>query len=125
MIRQHFSSLVNPEPERPRPIFDVPERPGTRYAIVTDQESTNTIVSLSNLRPARNQGSVGGYRSIMKDQLFAQMLGDRLGELAQADQPPFLQADAGRGSFGAEARRSVAAKLVPSDGVTRSLGAWS
>ena len=23
MIRQHFSSLVNPEPERPRPIFDV------------------------------------------------------------------------------------------------------
>ena len=29
MIRQHFSSLVNPEPERPRPIFDVPERPGT------------------------------------------------------------------------------------------------
>src|SRR6185436_14677042 len=52
MIRQHFSSLVNPDSERPRPIFDVPERPGTRYAIVTDQESTNTIVSLSNLRPA-------------------------------------------------------------------------
>ena len=25
MIRQHFSSLVNPEPERPRPIFDVPD----------------------------------------------------------------------------------------------------
>ena len=125
MIRQHFSSLVNPEPERPRPIFDVPERPGTRYAIVTDQESTNTIVSLSNLRPARNQGSVGGYRSIMKDQLFAQMLGDRLGELAQADKPPFLQADAGRGLFPAPRTRDQATlqALVPSDGITRGLEA--
>ena len=125
MIRQHFSSLVNPAPERPRQIFDVPEHPGTRYAIVTDQESTNTIVSLSNLRPARNQGSVGGYRDILKDQLFAQMLGDRLGELAQADKPPFLQADAGRGLFPAPKTRDEATlqALVPSDGVTRGLDA--
>jgi zinc protease len=125
MIRQHFSSLVNPDPERPRPNFDVPERPGTRYAIVTDQESTNTIVSLSNLRPARNQGSVGGYRDILKDQLFSRMLGDRLGELAQADKPPFLQADAGRGLFPAPRTRDEASMraLVPSDGVTRGLEA--
>jgi zinc protease len=125
MIRQHFSALANPEPERPRPIFDVPERPGTRYAILSDQESTNTIVSLSNLRPARNQGTVGGYREIMKDQLFARMLGDRLGELAQADKPPFLQADAGRGLFPAPRTRDEAAMraLVPSDGVTRGLEA--
>ena len=125
MIRQHFSSLVNPEPERPRPTFDVPEHPGTRYAILTDQESTNTVVSLTNLRPARNQGSVGGYREIMKDQLFAQMLGDRLGELAQADKPPFLQADAGRGLFPAPRTRDQATlqALVPSDGVTRGLDA--
>src|SRR5262245_41907721 len=88
MIRQHFSSLVNPDSERPRPAFDVPERPGTRHVIVTDQESTNTVVSLSNLRPARNQGSVGGYREILKDQLFAAMLGDRFGYLSQADKPP-------------------------------------
>ena len=125
MIRQHFSSLVNPDSERPRPIFDVPERPGTRYAIVTDQESTNTIVSLSNLRPARNQGSVGGYRDILKDQLFSRMLGDRLGELARADKPPFLQADAGRGLFPAPRTRDEASMraLVPSDGVTRGLEA--
>ena len=82
-------------------------------------------MSLSNLRPARNQGSVGGYRSIMKDQLFAQMLGDRLGELAHADKPPFLQADAGRGLFPAPRTRDEATlrALVPSDGVTRGLEA--
>jgi zinc protease len=125
MIRQRFSSLVNPEPERPRTAFDVPEHPGTRHVIVTDQESTNTVVSLGNLRPARNQGSVGGYRDIMKDQLFAQMLGDRFGYLSQADKPPFLQADAGRGLFPAPRTRdqAILQALVPNDGITRGLDA--
>src|SRR5262249_45353700 len=83
MIQRPFSSIDNPDPERPRPAFDVPEHPGTRYAILADRESTNTAVRLSDLRPARNQGSVGGYRDILKDQLFSQMLGDRLDEVSQ------------------------------------------
>jgi zinc protease len=125
MIRQHFSSLVSPQPERPRPVFDVPERPGTRYAIVTDQETTNTLVSLSNLRPARDQGAVGGYRAIIKDQLFSQMLSDRLDELSQAAKPPFLQAAASRGLFPAPKTRDEASlqALVPADGITRGLDA--
>src|ERR1051326_4683192 len=62
MIKEHFASLTAPSPERPRPAFDVPEHRGTRYAIVTDKEATTTVVQISDLRPARNQGSVGGYR---------------------------------------------------------------
>ena len=75
MIRDHFSRLTVPSPERPRPAYDVPAHPGTRYAFITDKETTQTTVQLSDLRPARNQGSVGGYRDIMKDQLFGDMLG--------------------------------------------------
>jgi zinc protease len=125
LIRQHFAALVNPEPERPRPAFDVPEHAGTRYAVVTDQESTDTIVSLSNLRPARNQGTVGGYRDILKDQLFAQMLGDRLDELAGSATPPFLRAAADRGLFPAPKTRdeAVLQALVQNDGITRGLDA--
>jgi zinc protease len=125
MIRQHFSAIDNPVPERPRPFFDVPEHAGTRYAVLTDKESTNTAVSLSDLRPARNQGSVGGYRDILKDQLFSQMLGDRLDEIAQGERPPFLQAAAGRGLFPAPKTRDEATlqALVPNDGVARGLDA--
>ena len=125
MIRQHFSAIDNPAPERPRPIFDVPEHASTRYAILTDKESTNTAVSLSDLRPARNQGSIGGYRDILKDQLFAQMLGDRLDEIAQGERPPFLRAAAGRGLFPAPKTRDEATlqALVPNDGVARGLDA--
>ncbi|HEX8029565.1 MAG TPA: insulinase family protein [Vicinamibacterales bacterium] len=125
MIRQHFSSLTNPQPERQRPAFDVPEHPGTRYAVVTDTESPATVVRISNLRPARNQGTVGGYRSIMLDQLFSQMLGDRLEELSQRANPPFLRAAAGRGLFPAPRTRdeAIMQALVPNDGVSRGLEA--
>ncbi|MCC7240764.1 MAG: insulinase family protein, partial [Acidobacteria bacterium] len=125
MIRQHFSSLTNPEPERPRPNFDVPEHAGTRYAVITDKETTATVVQLTDLRPARNQGSVGGYRAIMLDQLFAQMLGDRLDDLGRSASPPFLGAATGRGLFPAPRTRDLAIvqALVANDGVSRGLDA--
>jgi zinc protease len=99
LIKEHFSQLTNPRPERPRPQFDVPEHPGTRYAIISDKETTNTVVELSDLRPARNQGTVGGYRDIMRDQLFGAMLDARLDELTQTANPPFLRAAADRALF--------------------------
>src|SRR5258707_5459897 len=88
MIKSHFSALTNPSPARPRPAFDVPDQPGTRYTVVTDKETTATQVELTDLRPARNQGTVGGYRAIMMDQLFGAMLGGRLDELGQRENPP-------------------------------------
>jgi len=125
MIAQHFQPLTNPSPERPRPVFDVPEQPGTRFAVATDKESTATAVLVSNLRPARNQGSVGGYREIMKDQLFADMFSARLDELTQSEKPPFLQAAAIRSLFPAPRTKdqAIVQALVANDGVTRGLDA--
>src|SRR5436190_218931 len=99
MIKDRFSGLKNPAPERPRPVVDVPDKPGTRYAVVTDQEMTATQVELSNLRPARNQGTVGGYRAIMTDQLFGAILSNRLDELTRRENPPFIRAAADRSLF--------------------------
>jgi zinc protease len=125
MIKKHFSSLSSPSPERLRPAFDVPEHPGTRYAVVTDKETTATAVQLSDLRPARNQGSVGGYRLLMLDQLFAGMLGGRLGELSQSANPPFLRAAVGRGLFATPRTRdeAVLQALVSNGGIARGLDA--
>src|SRR5579864_846021 len=121
MIEEHFSSLSSPSPERPRPAFDVPDHPGTRYAVVTDKETTATAVKISELRPARNQGSVGGYRDIMLDQLFSDMLGSRLNELSQSANPPFVSAAADRALLPAPRTRDEAQlqALVSNDGVTR------
>ena len=124
-IKDRFSSLASPSPKRTRPVFDVPERPGTRYAVIADKETTSTTVQLTNLRPARNQGSVGGYREIMLDQLFAAMMGARLDELGQSASPPFLQAAADRELFPTPRTRDEAAlqALVANDGAARGLDA--
>src|SRR5262249_13171573 len=91
LIKEHFSSLTAPSPKRPRPAFTVPDHTGTRYTVVADKEATSTAIAISDLRPARPQDSVGGYREIMIDQLFGTMLDARLGELGQRDNPPFLE----------------------------------
>jgi zinc protease len=127
MIKDHFSPITSPQPERPRPNYTIADRPATRYAILKDKETTQTAVMMSDLRPARNQGSVGGYRDIMKDGLFANMLSDRLDELAQGANPPFLRAQAGRDLFQTNRSKdeAVMQALVPStsDGVTKGLDA--
>ena len=125
MIRNRFSSLTSPPSKRPRPTFDVPERPGTRYAIVTDKETPTTAVAISDLRPARNQGSVGGYRDLIVDQLFGAILDARLDELSQQEKAPFLRAAADRHLFPMPRTKDEALMqaLVANDGVARGLGA--
>ena len=125
LITQHFSSLSQPSPERPRPVFDVPEHPGTRYAVVTDKETTATAVELSDLRPARNQGSVGGYRDLMLDQLFAAMLDARLDELSQSAESA-VSSRRRRAVTVPDARtrdEAILQALVANDGTSRGLDA--
>jgi len=125
MVKDRFSSLTAPATKRPRPAFDVPERPGTRFTVVTDQETTVTAVALSNLRPARNQGSVGGYRELMLDQLFGAMLDARLDEISQRENAPFLRAAADRHLFTMPRTKDEALiqALVSNGGVERGLDA--
>jgi zinc protease len=125
MIKAHFSSLTSPAPKRPRPAFDVPDHPATRYAVISDKETTATAVRITDLRPARDQGTVGGYRELMLDQLFATMLGSRLDELSQGASPPFLRAAADRGLFPTARTKdeAVLQALVSNDGVARGLEA--
>src|SRR4029453_14289818 len=84
-----------------------------------------TAVQINDLRPARNQGSVGGYREIMRDELFSDMLSARPHELARSANPPFVSAAADRGLLPAPRTRDLATlqAIVSNDGVTRGLAA--
>jgi zinc protease len=125
MIKAHFSSVASPSPERPRPAYDVPDHSAPRYAVVTDKETTATTIAISDLLPARDQSSVGGYRDLMLDQLFAGMFNERLDEITQRANAPFIKAVAGRALFPMPRTRDEAAlqALVPDNGVERGLDA--
>lgn len=123
MVKAHFSSLTSPASERPRPAYDVPDHAETRYAIVTDKETTRTTIEISDLLPTRNQSSVGGYRAQMLDQLFAGMFDARLDELSQSPNAPFIRAVADRSLFPSPRTKDevLLEALVANDGVARGL----
>jgi zinc protease len=122
-IKSRFGSIPAPTTPRPRPSFTVPEQPGTAYSVITDPESTRTVVSVTNTRTAREQRTVGAYRRRMVEQLFAAMLSTRLGEIAQAPNAPFLQAQTDRSLFVRTIEVTSFDALVARDGVARGLSA--
>ena len=124
LIKTHFSRLKSPAAPRARPIYDIPDQPGTRYALMSDKEMTTTSVQISTLLPARPQGTVGVYRQEMVDRLFSAMLSARLSEITQKADAPFIQAFAGRSIFLARTKESTGLNaLVKEDGTERGLDA--
>ena len=98
-IRARFGKLVNPARSRPRPQYSVPSRDSTRVAIATDPEASGTSISVYYLRGSRPLGTVSAYRRQLVGQLYGQMLNQRLFELTQKANPPFIGAGGGTGSL--------------------------
>jgi len=124
LITTHFASIPAATKPRPRTNYDVPDHPGTDYAIATDKEMTSTIIEVDNMLPGREQGSVGEYRQKTVDRLFSGMLTARFSELTQKPDSPFIFAAAGRGSFLSRTKDQAALfAQVKEDGVERGLDA--
>jgi zinc protease len=122
MITSHFASIPAATKPRPRTTYDVPDHSDTIYAIATDKETTNTIVEVHTMLPAREEGSVGVYRQKTVDGLFSGMLSARFSELAQKPDAPFTIAFAGRGNFFARSKDSATLfALVKENDVERGL----
>ena len=122
MIQAHFAGIpaaVNPQP---RPVYDIPDHPGTMYAILTDKETTSASIEVDNLMPARKQGTLGVYRQEMVDSLFAGMLSNRYSELTQKPDAPFIDAGADRSMFLIRTKEDASlSALVKENGIERGL----
>jgi zinc protease len=123
LIRSRFGSIPAAVSPRPRPNFDVPDHPGTRYVVATDPEATNTIVSVTSLMAARDQTTVAAYRQMTIERVFAGLLSARLDEMAQKPEAPFLDSNTGRGLFVKTAEATSLSALVADGGVEKGLAA--
>lgn len=123
LVEKHLSPLEAPQDPRERPDFDVPDHPEARFSIETDPELTTTNVAVLFKHGAPGEGTAGDYRRSLVERLANQMLNDRLGELAQQAEPPFVFAFAGGGAM---VRSSFIYRLdavVEDDAVTSGLAA--
>ncbi len=123
MIRSHFGKIPAAVSPRPRPVYDVPDQPGTRYTIASDPEATATTVSVFSTMAARDQTTLGAYRQQTIERVFSGLLSARLAEIAQKPDAPFLDAQTNRGIFVQSAEATTLGALVADGGVEKGLTA--
>lgn len=100
-IIAHFSKFKNPAgvPARPA-IIPIKSRTKPEAMVLTDDEQTNTFVQIYNfVRPANKIKTWGDYRKDIIEGLVSNLINQRLSELTQKENPPFLFANTGYGQF--------------------------
>ncbi|HVK39577.1 MAG TPA: insulinase family protein [Candidatus Kapabacteria bacterium] len=89
-IRERFTALVAPAAPRPRASFDVPAHDQTLFSIVSDPEASRLGASIYFKHPPRPNATADDYRTLLTVRLMTAMLNQRLHELTQKAEPPFM-----------------------------------
>lgn len=100
-IIAHFSKFKNPANPRIRPaITSIKNWTTPEAMVVTDDEATNTIVQVFNfVQPAQKIKTWGDYRQSIVQNLFSSLVNQRLSELTQKENPPFVFGSTGFNEF--------------------------
>ncbi len=112
-IIKHFNQFKNPIQEIPRPaIIPMAERKQNTGMVLTDKEQTIKILQIFNyVEKAKPIDTWAKYRETIVEGLFNSLINQRLNELTQQPDPPFLFGSTSFGNFirGYRAFISVAA----------------
>ncbi len=100
MIKNHFEKLKNPAKPRPRVSGPIPPRKITEGIVVTDKEATNSVLQIYySTKVSKDEVTVGDYRHSIVKIIFQSMLGQRMQELTQTANPPFVFGGSNLGGF--------------------------
>lgn len=92
LIKQHFGAIPMPPNPRMRTIYPVPDHQETLWAIVTDPEQTDTSVEISFKQNVQPEKTAADYRRLLVENIYNSLLNQRLTELADQENPPFISA---------------------------------
>ncbi len=98
-IKQHFSTIKNPVSERKREIFDLPDNKEPLISIETDEEATNNTVMFFYKHPKKDVVTLADFREKLKQELFTGMINNRLEEISQKPDCPYIYAGTEYGEF--------------------------
>lgn len=91
-IKSHFGKIPNPENPKPREVFNVPNHEETFIAIESDKEAafSRVQVMFKDKDDSKSDTTLDEYRHSIVESLFSQMLNNRLDELRNSENPPFV-----------------------------------
>ena len=98
-IESLFSDLTDPESPRERVLYELPDHEETLYSIESDPEALFASVGITYKHARGDEGSHEEYVESMRRSLFSSMMNQRLGELTQEADPPFIGAGGGDGAL--------------------------
>lgn len=91
-IKEHFSNLKMPDNPREHIEYDIPDHEGTELAKATDKELPTTIVELFYKNDPDPQETAFDYLHSLKYRFVTGLLNQRLAELREKPEPPFINA---------------------------------
>ncbi|NIJ51878.1 M16 family metallopeptidase [Dyadobacter arcticus] len=98
-IIQKFSSIAPPVNPKKRIKYDIPLDGATRVAIVTDPEYPQNLIQLIYKQPNSKEKTLLDVRNNFSQELYNAMMGQRMQELTQKANPPFLYGGSQYGDF--------------------------
>jgi zinc protease len=97
-IKNYFGRLEKPQNPRERKEYDVPFHPETRIQILTDKEMPSNSVRVNYKHKVEEIRTEKDFRRDIVYSLYREMLSNRLDEMSQKPEPPFLFAFSGYSS---------------------------
>ncbi|MDP1621630.1 MAG: insulinase family protein [Bacteroidales bacterium] len=98
-IKAHFGAMKNPASPRERVNFDIPDNIEPLIAITTDKEATDNFVLVFYKHPLSPDKTLGDFREKIMAELYTGMLNNRLNEISQKPESPYVFASGGYGQF--------------------------
>ncbi len=89
-IKEKFSDIPAKKNPRKKEYFDIPEHDSTLVSIVTDKEAQYPMAAVYYKHPLEKEKTLADYRETIMESLYNGMINNRLAELTQQANPPFI-----------------------------------
>lgn len=99
LIKEFFSDLVNPANAPERKSFEVPAHSETFVTIATDAEAPGIQLQLYYKHKSLPTQTIQDYKNFLMRTIYSGMLSQRLDEIRQQPNAPFIFAGTGYGNF--------------------------
>jgi zinc protease len=124
LIGQHFNKLKNPVNPRPRNYARIPQRQKSEGIVFTDKEvSANTVYIRYPIQSWPAGGTIADYRQKLVEGMYSFILSQRMYELTQQADPPFLQGGSGMNKIVRGYRSFGAGAVLGKGGATPAINA--
>ncbi len=91
-VKKLFSEIPKAKNPRKKQYFDIPDHKETLVSVVTDKEAPYAVAQIFYKHPLKKSKTLGDYRQSLVRNLYNSMINDRLSEITQKENPPFLYA---------------------------------